>query len=69
MRDIHQEIAVVEDWLRDHPNAEKEARWDMVARLSELNEELNAINKAKIENGLKQLNEGKSPLFLNPLVR
>lgn len=64
MRDIHHEIETVSVWLRDHPHADKEARWDMIARLRDLNDKLNA-HKVKIEQGLKLLNEGKSPLFMS----
>lgn len=62
MEDIHTKIKDVEDWLRNNPHADKEARWEMVSRLREYNDELNAINKQKIENGLNLLNKGLSPL-------
>lgn len=62
MEDIHTKIKDVEDWLRNNPHADKEARWEMVTRLREYNDELNAINKQKIENGLNLLNKGLSPL-------
>lgn len=62
MEDIHTKITTVESWLRNNPHADKEARWEMVSRLREYNDELNTINKQKIENGLRLLNEGKSPL-------
>lgn len=62
MEDIHTKIKDVEYWLRNNPHADKEARWEMVSRLREYNDVLNAINKQKIENGLNLLNKGLSPL-------
>lgn len=56
MAELHQEIAQIEDWLREHPHADWVARHDKIVRLRELNEELNIkIN----ENGNTNSTSGK----------
>jgi hypothetical protein len=41
MEEIKNEIAEIEIWLRDHPNAEWQSRYDMIQKLAQLNEQLN----------------------------
>ena len=52
MDKLKQQIAEVEDWLREHPNADRFARHDMIVKLADLKEELeteeNLHNTAKI---------------------
>ncbi len=43
MEDLYAQIAIIENWLRDHPHADREARWEMTSRLREINEKLNKL--------------------------
>jgi len=38
------EVTKLEKWLRDHPDAAWQERFDMIKRLAELNEQLNNLN-------------------------
>lgn len=44
MHKIQQEIAEVENWLRENPNGNWEHRYDMIVKLSELKDQLNSLN-------------------------
>lgn len=57
MENLFAEIASIECWLRDHPDADHVARWEMISRLREMNNQLNLTSEK-----LKMLNRGESPL-------
>lgn len=57
MEDLLTQIAVIENWLRDKPHVGQTEKSEMISRLRELNERLN-----KLQDGLKLLNKGESPL-------
>ncbi|MFD2961338.1 MULTISPECIES: hypothetical protein [Olivibacter] len=50
MHKIQQEIAEVEDWLRNNPNSNWEHRFDMIKKLSDLNEQLNSLKSTTNDN-------------------
>lgn len=58
MEDLFQQIAAIENWLRDKPHAGQEEKSEMISRLRELNDKLNNMKVNFI-----MLNEGKSPLL------
>lgn len=58
---MHNELYEVEKWLRDHPDADRAARWDMIQRRAELLKEYDA-EKLELEKKLKQLENGQSPI-------
>ena len=51
MDKLKQQIAEVEDWLREHPYAERFARHDMILKLADLKEQLDvAENLTQVKN-------------------
>ena len=42
--EIMDEIQKIETWLRDHPAADWQSRYDMIQKLAQLNEQLNQIS-------------------------
>lgn len=58
MEDLFQQIAAIENWLRDKPHAGQVEKSEMISRLRELNDKLN-----EMKENISMLNEGKSPLL------